>query len=94
AIDPEWDESGKYLYFLSSTDYGLASGWLDMSSYNYPVNRNLYVAVLSKDAPSPLEPRSDEEPVKSTDTSKPAAKPVVASNKVKIDIEGLEQRIL
>ncbi|MFX8324024.1 hypothetical protein ABTL43_19630, partial [Acinetobacter baumannii] len=22
AIDPEWDESGKYLYFLSSTDYG------------------------------------------------------------------------
>ncbi|MGR9946690.1 hypothetical protein ACUOGL_25975, partial [Escherichia coli] len=51
AIDPEWDESGKYLYFLSSTDYGLASGWLDMSSYNYPVNRNLYVAVLSKDAP-------------------------------------------
>lgn len=94
AIDPEWDESGKYLYFLSSTDYGLASGWLDMSSYNYPVNRNLYVVVLSKDAPSPLEPRSDEEPVKSTDTSKPAAKPVVASNKVKIDMEGLEQRIL
>ncbi|MFX5602654.1 hypothetical protein ABTD90_19080, partial [Acinetobacter baumannii] len=91
---PEWDESGKYLYFLSSTDYGLASGWLDMSSYNYPVNRNLYVAVLSKDAPSPLEPRSDEEPVKSTDTSKPTAKPVVASNKVKIDMEGLEQRIL
>ena len=93
AIDPQWDESGKYLYFLSSTDYGLASGWLDMSSYNYPVNRNLYVAVLSKDAASPLELRSDEEPVKSIDTTKPA-KPAALSSKVKIDVEGLEQRIL
>ncbi|MEI6264017.1 MAG: PDZ domain-containing protein [Sphingobacteriia bacterium] len=94
AITPQWDESGKYLYFLSSTDYGLASGWLDMSSYNYPVNRNLYVVVLSKDTPSPLEPRSDEEPVKLSDTSKTIPKTVSVSNKVKIDMDGLEQRIV
>ena len=32
-----------------------------MSSYNIPVVRGLYAAVLSKDDPSPLLPKSDEE---------------------------------
>lgn len=98
AIDPQWDESGKYLYFLASTDYGLSTGWLDMSSYNYPVNRALYVAVLSKDAPSPFEPKSDEEPAKEEkkpgDTSKASARPTGGGVKVKIDFDGIEQRIL
>ena len=99
CIDPQWDENGKYLYFLASTDYGLSSGWLDMSSYNYPVNRALYVAVLSKDSPSPFEPKSDEEPVKeekkSSDTSKASPKTSAASGiKVKIDFEGIQQRII
>ncbi len=104
AIDPQWDESGKYLYFLASTDYALGTGWLDMSSYNYPVNRNLYIVVLSKDSPSPFEPRSDEEPTKPAeekkpDTAKAAAKPAapaVAAGtvKVKIDFDGIQQRIL
>ncbi len=99
AIDPQWDESGKYLYFLASTDYGLSSGWLDMSSYNYPVNRALYVAVLSKDSPSPLEPKSDEEPTKEEkkpgDSSKAAIKPPVTGGmKVKIDFDGIQQRII
>ena len=30
AVAPVWDESGKYLYFLASADYGLNTGWLDM----------------------------------------------------------------
>ncbi len=124
AIDPQWDESGKYLYFLASTDYGLSSGWLDMSSFNYPVNRALYVAVLSKDAPSPFEPKTDEEPTKASDEKKPAddkkteekkteekkttddkkladtTKPsapkaaVTTGVKVKIDFDGIAQRIV
>ncbi|WP_317196457.1 S41 family peptidase [Robertkochia flava] len=32
CISPVWDANGKYLYFLGSTDYGLNTGWLDMSS--------------------------------------------------------------
>ncbi len=107
AIDPQWDESGKYLYFLASTDYGLASGWLDMSNFNYPVNRALYVAVLRKDAASPLEPKSDEEPFivgsgekKSTDakpagdSAKTSAPKTQSGVKVKIDFEGIQQRII
>ncbi|MGH9823089.1 MAG: S41 family peptidase, partial [Blastocatellia bacterium] len=29
AVWPAWDQSGKYLWFLASTDFGLRSQWLD-----------------------------------------------------------------
>ena len=61
AITPVWDASGKYLYFLGSTNYGLNTGWLDMTSYDRPVTRALYVALLAKNQASPFMPRSDEE---------------------------------
>ena len=61
AITPVWDASGKHLYFLASTNYGLNTGWLDMTSYDRPVTRALYLALLQADAPSPFLPRSDEE---------------------------------
>lgn len=61
ALAPAWDASGKYLWFLASTNYGLTSQWLDMSSYERPVTRALYMAVLQKNEPSPLLPESDEE---------------------------------
>jgi len=61
AISPVWDVSGKYLYFLASTDYGLNTGWLDMTRYDRPVTRALYVALLKADEPSPFLPKSDEE---------------------------------
>ncbi|MHA7128350.1 S41 family peptidase [Algoriphagus namhaensis] len=61
AISPVWDESGKYLYFLASTDYGLNTGWLDMSSYDRPITRSLYLVILNEADPSPLLPQSDEE---------------------------------
>ncbi len=91
AISPVWDATGKYLYFLASTNYGLNSGWLDMSSYEHPIERGLYLIVLSKDEPSPLAPLSDEEENKSDSESKAKEndKPVV-----KIDEDGLSQRIL
>ena len=58
---PAWDASGKYLWFLASTDYGLKSQWLDMSNYNHEESFALYLAVLNKNDPSPLLPESDEE---------------------------------
>lgn len=65
ALEPVWDANGKYLYFLASTNWGLNTGWLDMSSYNIPVTRGLYAAVLSASDQSPLMPLSDEETNKS-----------------------------
>ncbi|WP_194851179.1 S41 family peptidase [Nonlabens antarcticus] len=63
AITPVWDESGKYLYTLASTDYGLKSGWLDMSSFDPSTTRSLYAIVLSKDGKAPNLPESDEETI-------------------------------
>ncbi len=59
---PVWDASGKYLWFLASTDFGLRSQWLDMTSYGREENFGLYFAVLKKGEPSPLLPESDEDP--------------------------------
>ena len=61
ATDACWSQDGKYLFFTASSNYGLNTGWLDMSSIERPVNRSLYVMVLNKDDPSPLAPESDEE---------------------------------
>ncbi len=62
AVWPAWDAGGKYLWFLASTDFGLASQWLDMTSYDHAENFGLYLAVLARDEPSPLLPESDEDP--------------------------------
>ncbi len=64
AISPVWDINGKYLYFLASTNYGLQSGWLDMSSYDTNLTRNLYAIVLSKTDKAPTLPKSDKEELK------------------------------
>ena len=62
AMYPVWDASGKYLWFLASTDFGLASQWLDMTSYGREETFALYLAVLNKTDASPLLPESDEDP--------------------------------
>jgi tricorn protease len=61
AVHPAWDRSGKYLFFLASTDLALNTGWLDLSSLERPLRRGIYFAVLARDVPSPLLPESDEE---------------------------------
>ncbi len=61
TVWPAWDASGKYLWFLASTDFGLKSQWLDMTSYDKEENFGLYFAVLKKGEPSPLLPESDED---------------------------------
>jgi tricorn protease len=58
---PVFDAGGKYLWFLASTDFGLRSQWLDMTSYDHDVTFGLYCALLKKGEPSPLLPESDED---------------------------------
>jgi len=96
AITPVWDASGEYLYFLASTDVGLGTGWLDMSSFDHPVTRALYVAILSEDGESPFMPRSDEEPGPDT-TTDPESDEDQGSDgaaAVTIDFDGIAQRIV
>jgi tricorn protease len=61
AMFPAWDASGKYLWFFASTNFGLGSQWLDMTSYDREETFGLYLAVLKKGEPSPLLPESDED---------------------------------
>ncbi|HEX5149886.1 MAG TPA: PDZ domain-containing protein [Parafilimonas sp.] len=70
AMSPAWDASGKYLYFMASTNYALRSGWLDMSSIERPLRRSVYLMVLKKGEPSPLLPESDEEKPEQADSTK------------------------
>ncbi len=97
AISPVWDASGKYLWFLASTNYGLNSGWLDMSSYERPVTRALYFIILNSEDPSPLLPKSDEEKEKENEKEKAkeetTAKPAGGVT-VRIDPADISRRIV
>ncbi|MGO8678084.1 MAG: PDZ domain-containing protein [Limisphaerales bacterium] len=102
ALFAAFDKEGKYLYFTASTDTGLNTGWLDMSSLSRPVTRSVYVAVLRKDIPSPLAPESDEEKAPEGDAAKKAESADAAKSKdkeppparVSIDFDSIGQRIL
>ncbi|HEY8412303.1 MAG TPA: PDZ domain-containing protein, partial [Pyrinomonadaceae bacterium] len=72
AVWPTWDANGKYLWFLASTDFGLRSQWLDMTSYDHETTFGLYFAVLKKTDQSPLLPESDEDRGVGTGTRRPA----------------------
>jgi tricorn protease len=88
AISPAFDATGKYLYFLASTNFGPRTGWLEMSSTDRPVRRSVYLAVLSASEPSPLLPESGDEPVPG-----PVAK-ARPDSVTRVDLSGLGQRIL
>ena len=61
ARSPQFDHDGQYLYFTASTNYGPTTSGLDMTSDEHEVTRNVYLAVLPNNIPSPLAPESDEE---------------------------------
>ena len=61
SLSPAWDQNGKYLYFLASTDYGLNSGWANTSSMGAQFEYAPYVVSLLAAETSPFAPRSDEE---------------------------------
>jgi tricorn protease len=97
ALSPSWDASGKYLYFLASTDYALQSGWLDMSSLNIPFSRSLYAVVLSDTGESPTLPKSDEESQEENGKDLPNEKKngdAKESVTVDLDESGIQDRII
>jgi len=92
AHSPAWDNNGKYLYFLASTDYGLNSGWLDMSSYDPLTAYRPYVVILQKGEQSPFMWKSDEEEEKEETEEKKEEKK--EDKEIKIDSKNLAKRII
>ncbi len=75
ASDPVFDPSGKYLWFLASTDAGPLRSWFDQSNADARMTNTLYLAVLKKGELSPLAAESDEEKSggEAPDAEKPSA---------------------
>ncbi|OFW08095.1 MAG: protease [Acidobacteria bacterium RIFCSPLOWO2_02_FULL_67_36] len=99
ATNPAFDAGGKYLYFLSSTNYALRTGWLEMTSVDRPVTRSIYLVVLSASEPSPFLPETGDEPGVPEAGAAPASKPAGGAQPsgppaVRIDFEQIGQRIL
>jgi tricorn protease len=98
-ISPVWDASGKYIYALASTDYGLNSGWLDMSSYDPQVNRSLYAVLLSKEISAPTIPKSDNEKVeekeeKEDDDNGDQKETAEKEKDIVVDLDGIAERFV
>ncbi|HUF47978.1 MAG TPA: PDZ domain-containing protein [Vicinamibacterales bacterium] len=98
VADPVFDRSGKYLFFFGSTDAGPAVDWFAQSNADMDFSRNVYLAVLRNDVPSPLARESDEEKgagaPPAAEPSRPAAGGPAPVEPVRIDFDGLEYRIL
>ncbi len=102
AYSPAFDKNGKYLYFAASTNLAHDMGWVDLSEYPHEPVANIYLAVLSSAEPSPLKTESDEEGDKKEeekspekmDKAKEAKKAPEAVKPVRIDLDGIGQRIV
>lgn len=89
AASAAFDKSGRFIYFLASTDVAQAISTGGMSSFGSRVTSSVYVIVLRAADPSPLAPESDEEKGEVAD-----GPPAPPDRAVKIDFDGIGQRIL
>ena len=93
ALNATFDKEGKYIYFTASTNTALTPGWLDMSSLQHSVTRNVYCLVLKKDVASPVAPESDEEKIDNPDKEKEKDKDKKPPQ-TEIDLDNISQRIV
>ena len=95
ASSPRFDRDGEYLYFIASTDIGLGQNSSEMTSMGHAVTSSVYAAVLKKDEASPTAPESDEEgDAGEADAEAPKKKKKKEPVDVRVDYEGLDQRIV
>ncbi len=85
VAEPVFDASGKYLFFLASTDAGPVKNWFDQSNADMQATASIYLVTLSRATPNPLLKESDEE-------STPAAeKPLGSPDQKKSDGKDSQQ---
>lgn len=105
SAEPVFDASGKYLYFVSSNDTGMAKhGFMQSASDARPPRWTIQLAILRKDIPSPFLKESDEEkgeaprvgprPTKEGEADPKEGPRPPKKDEFKIDFESLENRIL
>ncbi|HTD99488.1 MAG TPA: PDZ domain-containing protein [Mucilaginibacter sp.] len=101
ASEPQFDRTGKFLYFFSSTDAGPVINWFDQSNIDFRKTNSIYLVTLQKSTISPFAKENDEEAAKTepaaTESKKPDGKkstPKEESKDIKIDWDGMQNRIV
>ncbi len=94
---PEFSDDGKYLFFESNRSFSPKYGWTEWN-HIYTDMSKIYLVTLSKETKSPFEPKSDEVKIngdeKDKGEKKEEEKKDSKDNSVKVDADGLTNRIL
>lgn len=100
---PTFSRDGKYLFFTASTNVGLTNSGLHMSAYDRPRSYSVYAFILSKDTPTLLANKSDEEKVKEEgkdnkvagkESSKKGEDSSSTDKKLAVDFDHINRRIV
>ena len=97
SVSPAWDLDRKHLYFISSTNLALGSGWANTSSMVSNPDFTAYVINLRNEDSSPFELRSDEEKADSKnkkEEGKDKDKKEEKEELVQIDFDRIEFRTI
>ncbi|WP_207492529.1 S41 family peptidase [Aridibaculum aurantiacum] len=94
VTEPTFDPSGKYLYVLASTDAGPVVNWFDQSAQDMEATNSIYLITLQKQVKSPFAKENEVEEIKDTASSKAPYKADSNSTKLKIDWDGIQNRII
>ncbi|MEQ8767132.1 MAG: PDZ domain-containing protein [Planctomycetota bacterium] len=96
-FNPSFDPSGKYLYFVSAREFNPMYDALQFE-LGFPRGMRPFLVTLTADQPSPFVRRpdesSDDDKKKDKDDSKDKKDEKDETPKVKIDFEGIEQRVI
>jgi tricorn protease len=99
AAHPEFSGDGKYLFFVSERDFNpifSATEW----NHAYADMQRIYLVTLTKDTPSPFQPKSDETATPAKEEPKPAPMPGAdkkddkKKDAFRINTDGIGKRIL
>ncbi len=94
VTEPTFDPSGKYIYLLASTDAGPVVNWFDQSSQDMEETKSIYLITLQKQILSPFAKENEMEQSGDTTKSKAPYKADINANKVTIDWDGIQNRIV
>ncbi len=94
VTEPTFDPSGKYLYMLASTDAGPVLNWFDQSSNDMEATNTIYLVTLQKHVLSPFAKENETEQVVDSAASKLPNKADSSRTKLKIDWDGIQNRII
>ncbi len=94
ASQPVFSHDGKYLFFVSNRDFNPLYSRTEWN-HAYQDMARVYMVTLAKDTPSPFQPKSDEVgETPKAEPPKPAANGKKESAAVKVDLDGLADRIV